>query len=244
LELRLKPEHPDILRTKRLIRDLEGRVAAESSVNVDVPPPPLTSDELTRRERVQQTRAEIESLQRQVTFKEAEEQRLRKTVADYQRRIEQVPGVESEWIALTRDYDTQQAAYKDLLTKSEASNVATELEKRQIGEQFRVLDPARPPARPTGMPRIQVNAIAAGIGLVLGLAIGALMELMNSSFRTSADVIEVLKLPVVALVPFVAIESDRRKVRLHRWLASTAAVLMTAVAGYGFWALQLWKHIK
>ena len=83
-------------------------------------------------------------------------------------RIEQIPGVESEWVAVTRDYETQQASYKDLLTKSEQSRVAADLEKRQVGEQFRVLDPARPPLRPIGVKRIQINAAGAAAGLVLG----------------------------------------------------------------------------
>ena len=48
-------------------------------------------------------RAEIESLDRQIVFKEGEEKRLRGEIAAYQARLEAVPGVESEWIALTRD---------------------------------------------------------------------------------------------------------------------------------------------
>src|SRR5262249_32250119 len=84
LELRPKPEHPDILRTKRMIRDLEARVAEEADRAAKAPtaePAPLTQEQVARRDRIQQMRAEIESLQRQLEFKETEEQRVRRTIA-------------------------------------------------------------------------------------------------------------------------------------------------------------------
>jgi capsular polysaccharide biosynthesis protein len=169
---------------------------------------------------------------------------LRGTVSEYQRRIEQVPGVESEMVALTRDYETQQNAYKDLLTKSEQSKVAAELEKKQIGEQFRVLDPAKPPVRPTGIARVQVNAIGAVAGLLLGVLIAAALELGNTTFRSASDIVDSLQLPVVALVSYVENDDDLRRRRFYRVLQSAAIAVVVIAGGVGIWALQLWKHIR
>ena len=47
-----------------------------------------------------------------------------------------------------RDYTTLQAQYTGLLGKSQDAKVAANLERRQIGEQFKLLDPARLPQRP------------------------------------------------------------------------------------------------
>ena len=94
-----------------------------------------------RRERAARSRrAEIDSLGRQIAFKEGEERRLRALIADYQARIEAVPGLESEWTALDRDYATLQESYKNLLTKSEEVEGRGQPGAQQIGEQFRVLD--------------------------------------------------------------------------------------------------------
>ena len=114
-------------------------------------------------------RAEIESLDRQIAFKEGEEQRLRAEIGDYQARLEAVPGIESEWVALTRDYDTLQATYRELLSKSENSKMAASLEQRQIGEQFRILDPPRVPLKPHSPNRIRINLMGTLAGLGLGL---------------------------------------------------------------------------
>jgi polysaccharide chain length determinant protein (PEP-CTERM system associated) len=250
LQLRLTPEHPDIGRARRVIAELEKRTeeeaaalrAASSSPNGSEPPV-LTLEQAARRDRLREMRAQIDSVDRQIKFKEAEEQRQRETLGDFQRRIEETPGVESEWIALTRDYDTQQAAYKDLLSKSEQSRVAVELERRQIGEQFRVLDPARPPVRPKGMRRVQVNGLGALAGLALGLAIAALLELRDRTFHTLQDVQEVLQLPIIAQVPYVMLDADRHRERRLRLAMSSAAALVVAAAGYGVWALELWKYV-
>ena len=188
-------------------------------------------------------RADIESLERQIAFKETEEKRLRDTLGAYQSRIEQIPGVESEWVALTRDYKTQQAAYESLLAKSEQSRVAVELERRQIGEQFRVLDPARPPVRPTGIKRLQVNVIGAAAGLLLGLAVSALLELRDRTFHSVQDVQDVLQLPIIAHVPFVMLDVDHRRRQRLRMMAGVAVLLVAVAGAYGFWALQLWKFV-
>jgi protein tyrosine kinase modulator len=250
LQLRLKPEHPDIARTNRLIETLEERAKTEAAAKAAAPatdvvaaPVVLTQEQQARRERLAQMRAELDSLSRQIAFKEAEEQRQRGLLADYQKRIEEVPGVESEWVALTRDYDTQQAAYKDLLSKSEQSKVAVQLERRQIGEQFRVLDPARPPVRPTGITRLQVNAIGMFLGAVLGVVLSALLEFRDTTFRSSEDVFEVFKLPVIALVPSVLAESDRAKARRRRLYASAAVSLLVTAGAVGVWSLKLWKYV-
>ena len=57
-----------------------------------------------------------------------------------------MPKRESELVELTRDYTTLQTTYQSLLAKREESKIAANLERRNIGEQFKVLDPARVPS--------------------------------------------------------------------------------------------------
>jgi hypothetical protein len=188
-------------------------------------------------------RAEIESLDRLTEFKEAEERRLRDLVVEYQRRIEAVPGLESEWAALTRDYETHQSAYRDLLGKSEAARLALDLENRQIGEHFQVLDPAGVPVTPVSPNRRQISGIGLFVGLLLGGGLAALLEFRDASFRSEADVLTALSLPVLAAVPYVQTPAERRVRMRRRLLVSTAAVLATVGAGYVFWAMRLWTVV-
>ena len=245
LELSRTPEHPDIARAKRMIGDLERKAAAEAAAIESGKTPSavvLSPQDQLIRERIRQMRAEMESLDRQIHFKAAQEARIRATVSEYQSRIESIPGLESEWVSLSRDYETQQAAYKQLLGKSEESKVAVNLEQRQIGEQFRVLDPARIPERPISPARLLINGIGAAIGLALGLLIVAMLEFLDSSFRSEADFIGVMKVPILAQVPLIVTQKDLNHQRHRRLVYSTVAVGLTVAAGIGAWTLHLWRY--
>ncbi len=250
LTLRLKAEHPDVRRAQRNLKELEAQAAAmppaTSTTSASTTPTVsagLSLEAQQRNERLRGWKAELESLDRQMKFKEQEQDRLRGLLADYQRRLESIPGVESEWVALTRDYETLNGTYKALLQKSEDSSMSGDAEKRRISEQFRVLDPARVPVTPVGPIRLQINAIGWGVGLVIGLLLVAVFELRDSTFRTEADVLDVLALPVLAVVPLVQDAADLRRIRNRQLILASCAVVAAVSSGYVFWALRLWKHI-
>jgi polysaccharide chain length determinant protein (PEP-CTERM system associated) len=246
LQLRYQPEHPDVQRALRVIAELEPKAAAERALAEETGTPlpaALTPTDQTRRDRMRDMRAENDSLDRQIAFNEAEEKRLRLLATEYQRRIEAVPGVESEWSSLTRDYDTQMTAYKALLGKSEESKVALDLERRQIGEQFRILDSASVPTRPINPNRLAISGIGFGLGLALGIGFAFLLELKETSFRSESDVVESLLIPVLALVPHVATAEERRRRKLRGVLKGTLATATAAGAGYVFWSQRLWQFL-
>lgn len=243
-ELRLKPEHPDIVRLKRLIGELERKAEEEAKNPPDPSAQPLTPQEQQRQERLRRTAAEIEALDRQIAFRESEAERIRGKISEYQSRLEAVPGLESEWVRLTRDYNTLQDQYRSLLKKSESSKVAMNLERRQISEQFRIIDTARLPTRPVNPNRLQINVAGLAAGLLIGLGLVALFEWRDSSFRTDGDVIGVLALPVLAVIPHVATRAERMRDARRRFLVTSATIAVLLVAGGTFWFLELWKFVR
>lgn len=247
MELRLSPKHPDVIRAKSFIADLEKQAAAEDLQRPlspeAAPDKPSTPEEARRRDRLREMRAEMESLDRQITFKDSEERRLRAELGSYQARLEAVPGIESEWVALSRDYDTLAATYRELLSKSENSKMAASLEQRQIGEQFRILDPPRVPLKADSPNRIKINLAGTLAGLGLGLLLVGFTEHRDSTMRSEADLLGAIDLPVLALTPFVTTEADLRRLRRQRWLVWAAVVLVLAGTAALVWFLQLWKFV-
>ncbi len=229
-EVRFKPEHPDVIRLKGIIRDLETKAAAERKVEaktaepVGAPPPSLVAI------REAQLRDERAMLNRQITQKDVQIAGIRSQIATYQARLDAMPTRESEMIALTRDYDTLNKVYTDLLLKRQDSQVAANLEQRQVGEQFKILDPANRPERPFSPNRPLIAAAGVAGGLGIGIAFVLLLELRDRTFRTDIDIQQALGLPVLAMIPHMTntIERVRRR-RLIMWSAS-AAVLTLAVA--------------
>jgi protein tyrosine kinase modulator len=229
-QLRLKAEHPEIRRWQSIIRDLEKKAEAEAlsqpvSDQLRRRPNPA---EAARQNRLAELRAELEQLDRQIAKKQSDEAALRVASLEYQRRVEASPTRESEMIELTRDYTTLQTMYTDLLRKREDSKISANLERRQIGEQFRLLDPARMPERPFSPNRQRINMMGLLGGLAVGLGLVALLEYRDSSFKTDEEVTNVLALPVLAVVPVMQSDAERR--RAFRWHVLTGLGLGSMVA--------------
>ncbi|HJZ74736.1 MAG TPA: GNVR domain-containing protein [Vicinamibacterales bacterium] len=231
LELRLKPEHPDVTAKKRAVAELERKVAQEAAVpGLSAPAgakPPSTAD-LMREARTRQYQVEMEKLDRQIASKEADMERLRRQVADYQRKVEAVPGHESELTDLMRDYDTLQKIYSSLLGKKEDSKISANLERQQVSEQFKILDRARLPQRPYSPNRIQITAVAGFAGLVLAVGIAALMEYRTTALRTEDEIVRALVLPVLAAIPMMTAAADIRR-RRRVMIVSVAATILIAL---------------
>ena len=117
---------------------------------------------------------------------------------------------------LTRDYGVLQSVYTGLLAKKEDSNISANLERRQIGEQFKLLDPAQMSERPFSPNRPLITAMGVGGGLLIGLLITALLEYRDTSFKTDAEVASLLALPVLAVVPLMQSDQERRRLALRR----------------------------
>jgi len=238
LEVRVTPEHPDLIRAKRLVDDLEKKAQEEAEAKPGTRAgriKPLTATEIAKRNRVKELQSEIESLDRQLAKKAADEQELRNTLHGYRARIEAVPTRESELASLTRDYDTLQSQYRTLLTKKEDSKVAEELERQQVGEQFKVVDPPRLPEKPFRPNRPLIDLAGAAGGLALGFGLTLLLELRDKSLKTGFDARLVLGIPVLGLIPMIVTTADRRHAHWRRAAFSLGLVVMFAACATAIW---------
>ena len=143
------PEHPDIKALEHSIADLQKKLADETTQSTANPQPKLlTTPELARQRQVSELKAQMEAIDLQLSSGATEQLRLKSVIADYQGKVNAVPARESELVELTRDYNTLSESYMSLLKKREDSKLAENLVRRQIGEQFKILDAASLPQKP------------------------------------------------------------------------------------------------
>ena len=233
-----KPGHPDVDSKQREIAELEKKVEAEALRQPLGAGAALTPQERARQRRLGELKTELGQLEALRVQLQDEEKRLRGKSGIYQQRVENTPTRESQMIELTRDYGTLQALYASLLTKREDAKLSSNLERRQIGEQFDILDAARLPERPFSPNRRVYNYGGMAVGLVLGLALVALLEYRDRSFKTDDEVKSVLSLPVLAVVPLMRSDSERRRIRrrgvLVNFVLSGAVLTCLAILTYTF----------
>ena len=229
MQRRLKPDHPDIVRARRLLGDLKKAADEEAAATPSDEAAPLTAQERLRRSRITDASREIEILEREIAEKVGAETKLRDNLTAYQRRIEGTPTRESELIELTRDYSTLQGIYQSLLEKKQESQISANLERRQIGEQFRILDPARLPSAPFTPDRPRYYSAGVLAGLAVGLGLALLLEYLDRSLRSEDDVRVAIGLPVLATVPFIVQGSGAGMRALIALAATSATVAFGAI---------------
>ena len=240
VELKLKPDHPDVKRLRRNVEELQKRVDASAlEGTLSARPSAAIVLDPAKKKRLTDARAELDNIDRQLQAKIAEESRLRGMLAMYQARIEAAPIREAELSALARDYETMQQTYRSLLLKKDESQIAANLEKRQIGEQFKILDPARMPERPASPDRPRLYAIAILAALLIGFGLAATAEYFDKTLRTESDVRAALNLMVLATVPYMR-DGRAAAQRFRRRLALSAA----AVSVIGVCAAVAWRLLR
>jgi polysaccharide chain length determinant protein (PEP-CTERM system associated) len=247
MELRFTPEHPDIIRAKRMISDLERKVEQEALQQpVSASPsaaPRISPADTARQNRARELQTQLATLDRSIASKQSEVDRLRASAGTYQGKVEAAPTRESELTALTRDYSTYSEQYRTLLMKNQDAKMSASLERRQGGEQFRLLDPARIPERPFSPNRPRILAMALVMGLAFGGGLIALLEYRDRSLRTDDDVMLVLALPVLAVIPQMTTSGERQMMRRRKLVMSAAGALaVMCVAVVFVWKFVQWRE--
>ncbi len=225
-----KPEHPDVRAVQRTISELKAKLKAEQEAPDRGARAPASPAEALRARRIRDLQAQIRDVDRQIAEKQEQDRRLRAAIADYQAKLAAVPKRESDLVELTRDYATLQTTYQNLLTKRQESKIAANLEGKRIGEQYKVLDPARVPVRPFSPNRPLIDLGGAAAGFVLGGLLMAWTEYRDSSFRREDEIARLLGLRVLAIVPFIESAEERRIRRRRTALIGVAAVVLLGVS--------------
>jgi succinoglycan biosynthesis transport protein ExoP len=163
------------------------------------------------------------------------EKALQAQIAQYEQRLNLTPVREQQLSDIMRNYDLSKKNYADLLSKVNESELATSLEQRQQGQQFRVIDPANLPEKPSSPKRVKIALGGLAAGLFLSAALAFLIDSMDHVFYSEKDLSEQFKVPIVVGLPAVLIPSEERRrswKRAFEWCAATALVLALLVAEY------------
>jgi len=207
-------QHPDVVRVKQEIADLERQLAARGGGS------PAADD----------PRARIEA---ELNVLRSNEQAVRREIAGYEQRVDGASLRTQELQQLTEDYAAAKTQYQSLLQRLQEAQLAAGLAQQRLqGEQFRILDPAVPSPRPVAPHRLQL--ILMGLLLSLAAAIGAAYcaEWMDTSFHSIDEMRAFTSVPVLVSIPPILTEADlRRRGRRFRFSALAAALGVAAVVG-------------
>jgi polysaccharide chain length determinant protein (PEP-CTERM system associated) len=191
--------HPDIIVTKKKIADLEKKLAGELDNTKKGTGGDPAADQYNQ---IQTDRKmQLPLLDKEISRLKKEDERTRAMIVAYQARIENTPIRELALSNKIREFNNVNETYQVLIKKNAEAQQAENLERRQKGEQFRIIDPARVPVMPFKPDINKVLAIGLALGFGLGLGITFIREQMDRSFRDAEDIETTLGLKVLISIP-------------------------------------------
>ncbi|MBA4369484.1 MAG: protein GumC [Desulfobacterium sp.] len=209
--------HPDVIRLKKTIASLKAQgVKSEKSTEIDSARGTFADNQ------------SLVEIKQEVNMINKETAELQSQIDLYKSRVENTPKHEQELMSLRRDYTNIQESYSSLLRRKLEAEIAVNMEKKQQGERFRVIDYARLPEKTTSPDMTKLFFIIMVFGLGLGCGIVYLLEYMDTSFRRSADIESYLGISVIAEVPSIKFPNDLKRDRVH--LSATIAFLFISCA--------------
>jgi polysaccharide chain length determinant protein (PEP-CTERM system associated) len=194
------PDHPDVIKAKTQIAELQKRLS-----NPQATPAPNPSAGMHEPPQMQTLRAKLKQDDLNIAGLQKQQGQIQAQIRQLQGHVQATPLVEQQFKEMTRNYQTALDFYNDLLKKSQNSAMSTSLFHEQDGEQFRIYDPPSLPEKPS----FPNKAYFVGGGFAGGLAVGVgilfLLALLDQTIHTERDAENYLKLPVLTVVPTLAV---------------------------------------
>lgn len=237
LSAKYTDKYPEIRRLKDEVAQLEKRLA--EAIPQEGPSGSYSQAPGSReRDEILRMRAQSKALDSEIASLRRDRQGLERSIAGLEARVEKSPRREQEMVSLTRDYENLKLSYDDLLKKKLDAEVSQNLEKRQKGEQFQILDPADLPQEPFTPNRPKVFGIAFAAALLIGFGGAIGFEMINPTLRGKRDFQHFFKVPVLASIPIIRdTEYEARKSRqvtiVYSGLISFSALVILFLVVFG-----------
>lgn len=232
LQQRFTDAHPDVVNTRRMIRELEDQKAREiadlQKQAEDNPQSLVNSDPM------------LNDMARAVSQADLQAASLRARVAEYESRarraqeqLKLAPQVEAEFAQMNRDYEIHKKNYEDLVSRRESVSMSGELDQASSMAVFRVIDPPRAQNKPVApnrvllLPAVLLAALAAGAGVTFLISQIRPVYFEAGSLRSSAQ------LPLLGVVTLIRNDAVRRRESrsLKRFIASIVVLVLIFVIG-------------
>jgi succinoglycan biosynthesis transport protein ExoP len=242
LQSKYTDEHPDIVALKEKIAKAEQEKKQNENEAADNQKEPRVINKVIKgvdaasMEQVQhgspssmmQVESQLKAIQLEISNDERREKDLDAEISSYRGRLNLTPGTEQELTNISRGYEESKSNYNSLLQKQMQSQLATSLEQRQQGEQFRIIDPPSLPEKPSAPNRLMfsLGGLIAGILLGLGLAFG--LELMDVRVRHEQDLEGIVAVRVLVGIPRLSTQREN-SLRALRWWTEVGAAMALAV---------------
>ena len=235
LELQLKElvargfteRHPDMISLKaELASNRRGVSEARAAKEENEDLVPQSFGEQNADAERQRSKLHVASLEQEVERISLHLDQLRAHVVATPRVAEKMEAFERQRVQLA-------SSLKGFSSLRLEAAVQADLERRQLGERFRILESAYPPREISSPNRGLILILGLLFGLTIGVVVGLVAEGTDPSFHQERDLQSSIGIPVLAVIPSISFDEDLDRQRRSRSMRAMAMVGVTAFSLFG-----------
>lgn len=200
--------YPDVVKKQAQIQELQHRISEAEKQQAGNKPAVKHGPTRNRNPVIESQLAKLDDVIHQ---HEQRQKDIEHRIAVRQAQLERIPLFQQRMSSILRDYQAAQDHYKYLLERKFSADMATDLEIRQKGERFEVLDPAQVPYKPDFPNRPLFNLIGLTVGLLVGFVSALALEFLDTTVKTEREVVDLLGTPIFGEVPWLPTEAENSR---------------------------------
>lgn len=232
---RYTEQHPDVVGTRRLIKELEEQkrqeIQARKKFAAANPGAAVSNNPVFQQLKVALAEAEANTASLRARVSEYEERYKRSTDL-----MKTQPQLETELAQLNRDYELDKRNYEQLVSRRDSAELSGDLDTAGSMADFRLVDPPRASSKPVAPNRLMLLPLGLLLALGGGLFAAFAASQIRPVFFDSKTLREVTDLPVLGMVSLIPNEGRRLRERssLQRFLLATGGLVLAYGIGLGF----------
>lgn len=227
LRVRYTDKHPNIIELKGLIDTLKNSQGeAQEAILAQASRGALTAAVGEENAAIQNFSLKISELSSEISVLETRKSNLNSKLLDLKDKLNLIPEIEAKLVDLTREYDSTNKTYQELLTRLQSAELSRKTEENTSEVKFRVLEPPRVPSQPDGPPRVIFYTAVMFLSVIGGAALSFFVSQLSTVVSSPLHLKSLIQ-PEQFLGQIEHLEGNKRRRRLH--LKSLVFFLTTGV---------------
>jgi phage-related tail protein len=188
-------------------------------------------------------KADVEKMAVSIASAKEEKARLEKEMGEINTKLQMGPQVAKEYNELQSNYQFAKHNHNEIKQKLMAAQLAQGMEEEQLGEIFRVIEPAFLPEKPSKPNRLVIMLV--GVVLALGVSLGTTFtrEYTDKRIQDGETVEAVTGMPLLCSIPHIVSVEDQLRANRRRLALAALALLGLVGAVAAFHLLIMDLHI-
>jgi uncharacterized protein involved in exopolysaccharide biosynthesis len=189
LRAKYSEKHPDVIKARKEIQQLEEKLSVAGEQN-----------------------GKATGNTRDSELKRMTKQRddIQKKIAEFTRRNQMAPLIQTEYHRLSADYDSVMKQYNDTRMKLSETKAVKEMDETQLGDRFIIIDQPVVSHKPENPKQTKIILAGLFLSIFCGLFTSILAENLDNSIKSAEQLKKITRLPILTVLPYVKTDEEKK----------------------------------